>query len=200
MTFDPYVFAEDDWFSPNISVWQHVFADADRPSTALEIGAFEGRSTVWIGENLLASGGELVVVDHWNGGEEHESVDMTAVQARFEANITTLLDRHPEIEVRILREPSVRALARLLSEDRAGSFDFIYVDASHEAPDVLSDATLAYALLRVGGLLAFDDYAWREFEDANHNPKVAIDAFANVFWNRLTLVNIGYQAFFRKVA
>ena len=45
----------------------------------------------------------------------------------------------------------------LLAEGRQGSFDFIYVDASHRAPDVLLDAVLAFQLLRIGGLIIFDD-------------------------------------------
>jgi hypothetical protein len=125
---------------------------------------------------------------------------MAAVEARYGANIATLEERHPAIAVRTMREPSVIALSKLLAEGRAASFDFAYVDASHQAADVLTDAIFAHALVRDGGLLAFDDYAWHEFDDVNRNPKVAIDAFANVFWNRVALVNVGYQAFFRKVA
>ena len=38
------------------------------------------------------------------------------------------------------------------------NFDLIYIDASHYAPDVLSDAVLAFKLLKPGGILIFDDY------------------------------------------
>ena len=36
-------------------------------------------------------------------------------------------------------------------------YDIIYIDGSHEARDVLEDAVLAYRLLKIGGLLIFDD-------------------------------------------
>ncbi len=39
-------------------------------------------------------------------------------------------------------------------------FDVVYVDASHMAGDVLSDAVLAWKLLAPGGIMIFDDYAW----------------------------------------
>ena len=41
-----------------------------------------------------------------------------------------------------------------------GAIDFIYVDGSHQAHDVLCDAILSFKLLRVGGIVCFDDYLW----------------------------------------
>ncbi|MBX9679090.1 MAG: class I SAM-dependent methyltransferase [Gemmataceae bacterium] len=59
-------------------------------------------------------------------------------------------------------------------------FDFIHVDGSHAAPDVLSDAVLSWPLLKAGGLLAFDDYEWSMFADPRKCPKLAIDAFLTI--------------------
>ncbi|KAF2420707.1 hypothetical protein EJ08DRAFT_529646 [Tothia fuscella] len=36
-------------------------------------------------------------------------------------------------------------------------FDFIYIDGSHVALDVLSDAVPCWPMLDVGGMLAFDE-------------------------------------------
>jgi predicted O-methyltransferase YrrM len=197
---DAYNLPGEDWFSRNIPIWQAIFQSAGMPRAILEVGGYEGRSTVWMAENLLAAGGELVVVDHWRGGAEHGQVDMSEVEARFDANLEVLRKRAPAVRVAKVKAASADALARLLVDGRAGTFDFIYVDGSHAAPDVLTDAALAYPLLRVGGLIAFDDYGWRRFADVNENPKAAIDAFTNVFWKQLALVSGGYQAFFRKLA
>lgn len=69
---------------------------------------------------------------------------------------------------------------------RAGKknyFDFIYVDGSHRAPDVLCDAVLGFKLPKVGGFMAFDDYlqaerAWLPYgTDPLRCPKPAIDAY-----------------------
>ena len=197
---DAYSFPGPDWFSHNVASWREIFRGAEAPRAILEIGAYEGRSTVWMAENLLAPGGELVVVDHWRGSVTHDAAEMPHVEARFDANLERLRRRVPAARVTKVKAESTAALARLLAEGRAGSFDFVYVDGSHEAPDVLTDATLAYPLLRAGGLIAFDDYGWRRFADVNDNPKAAVDAFANVFWKKLALVSGGYQAFFRKLA
>jgi predicted O-methyltransferase YrrM len=196
---DGYNLPGPDWFSHNIASWQAIFREAGAPRSILEIGAYEGRSTVWMAEHLLAPGGEMVVVDHWQGSATHDPAEMPNVEARFDANLAEVRRRVPAARLAKVKAASVDALARLLVEGRAGSFDFVYVDGSHEAPDVLTDAALAYPLLRVGGLIAFDDYGWRRFADVNDNPKAAIDAFANLFWKRLGLVSSGYQAFFRKL-
>ena len=44
-------------------------------------------------------------------------------------------------------------------------FDLVYIDASHEAADVLADAVLAWPLLKPGGFLGFDDYTSRRFPE-----------------------------------
>ena len=87
---DGYSFPSPDWFSHNIATWQEVFREAGSPGSILEIGAYEGRSTVWMAENLLAPGGEIVVVDHWRGSATHDPAGMADVEARFDANMAVL--------------------------------------------------------------------------------------------------------------
>ena len=37
-------------------------------------------------------------------------------------------------------------------------FDFIYIDGSHNGEDILSDAIEAFKILKVNGLIFFDDF------------------------------------------
>jgi predicted O-methyltransferase YrrM len=53
----------------------------------------------------------------------------------------------------------VTALAEILSSNEP-PFDLIYVDGSHQASDVLTDSIITFQLLRVGGVMTFDDYVW----------------------------------------
>lgn len=84
------------------------------------------------------------------------------------------------------------ALLGLLPEHRS-TFDFIYVDGSHQAPDVLADALLSFWLLRVGGVMIFDDYLWSMEaygqQDPLNMPKPAINAFVNLFQRKLRVIN-----------
>jgi predicted O-methyltransferase YrrM len=85
--------------------------------------------------------------------------------------------------------------------ERVASYDFIYIDGSHKAADVLEDAVLSFRLLKVGGLLIFDDYAWNgggptEFD----NPRRGIDAFYHAYGNQLKQAHVSYQAIFERTA
>jgi energy-coupling factor transporter ATP-binding protein EcfA2 len=77
-------------------------------------------------------------------------------------------------------------------------YDFIYIDGSHVAKDVLTDACMAWPLLKQGGLLVFDDYLWGDSRDILHRPRLAVDFFANIFAEELDIVHIGHQFAVRK--
>lgn len=77
-------------------------------------------------------------------------------------------------------------------------FDFISIDGSHEAADVLSDAVLSWPLLKAGGLICFDDYEWWIDPAPERSPKLAIDSFLSVMRSQCEIVRKGYQVWVRK--
>lgn len=160
----------------------------------LEIGSFEGRGACWMIENILEPEGYMACLDTWQGGEEHGSIEMSEVLARFTHNFTLARQRHnPGMHYSIVKGESAVELRRLNK-----AFDLIYVDGSHQAPDVLTDAVLSWHLLSPGGIMIFDDYEWQGHELATHRPKMAINAFLSVFTERLTIVHQRYQIAIRK--
>jgi predicted O-methyltransferase YrrM len=62
-----------------------------------------------------------------------------------------------EKQVEIIKGDSFSALVKLNQEKKI-EFDFIYIDGSHAACDVMSDAVLAWKLLKENGIMIFDDY------------------------------------------
>jgi predicted O-methyltransferase YrrM len=77
------------------------------------------------------------------------------VSERLRANLAVVvIGRY----IALIRGLSADVLPELMVEGRR--FDFIYIDGSHVAPDVLLDAAMSFALLKPGGILAFDDYDW----------------------------------------
>ena len=177
-----------DWFSHFEPFWRFMIGDV-KPRRALEIGSFEGRSAVFLLEQCAAFGPlDLTCIDTWAGGAEHAGFDMAAVEARFDRNIAHATAAYGGA-VRKLKSASVQALARLVADGAGGQFDFIYIDGSHQAADVLADAVLAFALLRVGGVLAFDDYLWDGPGQARlQSPKFAIDAFVNTYLGKAKII------------
>jgi predicted O-methyltransferase YrrM len=182
-----YTFTKD-WFHWAPEVWEQLVPIMPERSSFLEIGSFEGRSAIWIAEHMAGYGAEIVCVDTWEGGEEHKASgeDMVSAETLFDTNI-----RHCDAAVTFtkIKSRSYEALASL-TEKR---FDFVYIDGSHVGKDVLTDACMAWPLLKAGGIMVFDDYLWGPPRDALHRPKLAIDAFINIFGEEIELRYSGYQ-------
>ncbi|MBW2723706.1 MAG: class I SAM-dependent methyltransferase, partial [Deltaproteobacteria bacterium] len=79
------------------------------------------------------------------------------------------------------------------------SFDLIYIDGSHAANDVLTDALLAWGLLKPGGLIVFDDYGpWNPEWPTRLRPAFSINSFVTAFEGEVEVVDRYYQLVVRK--
>lgn len=187
------VFTQD-WFSRNIPVWEVLLRqlhDTSKPFRVLEVGVFEGRSTCWLLENhCRKETDELTVIDTFQGGVENKGLDLSTLREIFEHNISC---SDSQCAVKIRQGLSIDELSGMIasSGDHQG-FDFIFVDGSHQAPDVLSDCVLCWHLLRRGGVMVCDDYLWSwepsGHEDPINSPKMAIDAFTNIFRRKMRVI------------
>lgn len=179
-----------DWFVPHVNSWRALIPQYC-PRKILEIGSFEGRSTCFLIDELASPEAPLEIhcVDTWGGGREHAEINMTAVESRFDSNIALTIQAHPGASIRLRKRKglSIEKLSEVIAEGHVGSFDMVYVDGSHESPDVLGDAVLGFHLLKVGGLMVFDDYVWGLGLGADPvmSPKFAIDSFSNIFGKKI---------------
>ncbi len=186
----PYRFTTT-WFAKAAAYWPRLFKtiawNAAHPSVIVEIGSFEGASACWILDNLMQHpDARLYCLDTFEGGIEHTAEQRQSIEQRFRHNIA-LTGKAQQVETLVGR--SDNGLVQLLS--RGVQADFIYVDGSHQAADVLTDAVLAWKLLKPGGLLVFDDYLWPMYQNRPLlNPKIAIDAFVNCHMNQVRYIAV----------
>jgi len=182
------------WFAHGArAIWEQMIPLID-PTRVLEVGSFEGASACFLIDTLARRHRlELHCVDHWQGGVEHADSDMAAVEARFHRNTALAITEaaHP-VDLVVHKGRSDTGLIGLLAAGNGDKFDFVYIDGSHQAPDVLADAVLGFRLLRPGGVMGFDDYIWAEDlpggRDPLRCPKPAIDAFVNIHIRQLDIV------------
>ena len=94
-----------------------------------------------------------------------------------------------------------------------GTYDVIYIDGSHTAPNVLADSVLAWPLLKVGGILIWDDYLWelplevyptpltdqQKEKAALLRPKMAIDAFLACYEGQYEMIAQEWQVCIKRV-
>lgn len=167
-----------DWFDGNIPKWTQLFKDfGDKQSLkCLEIGSLEGRSALWMLNNVknLES---ITCVDTFEGSIEHDDNLKNGLYDRFMENIKPYGDK-----VIVKRGLSKDVLKTLNTNE----YDFIYVDGSHEAHDVLFDAVLAFDILKIGGIMIFDDYRW---EGVNHS----VNAFVIAYQKFIKVIHIDHQ-------
>ena len=187
------------WFLDTAkNAWDHLIPQIN-PTKILEIGSYEGASTCYLIDSLANQKRiEIHCVDSWEGGIENKAggfaeSDMSAVEKRFIHNTGLSKSRAANrVDLICHKGYSDKELANLLAEGKQGYFDFIYIDGSHQAPDVLCDAVLSFRLLKTNGVIAFDDYLWAEAlpygVDPIRCPKPAIDAFTNIYCRKIRIL------------
>lgn len=173
-----------DWFSDNIPIWEkHLAVLRVQPHVKfLEVGSFEGRSACWLLETILTDkASRLDCIDRFRV-DYTPTFDYNVNVARAASKVTKLQGNSQEI---------LRGLVLY-------SYDGAYIDGSHEAADVLEDMVLVFRLLKEGGILILDDYEWYEHQDPLQEPRLAIDAFLQVFAGRYELLHKAYQVILKK--
>lgn len=89
----------------------------------------------------------------WYGGAKaRDQKDMDAIYS----SVVTKFAKKPEVRIHRMRSSH----AAPLFPD--GHFDWIYIDGDHSYETVLQDLTLWGPKVRRGGILAGDDYQWRD--------------------------------------
>lgn len=157
----------------------------------LQIGAYTGDASVWLCENILTDRTSILIdVDTWAGSDEseHSRIDFEQVLAYYEERIAKY---KKVIRLKMTSD-------QYFTGEIAAKFDFIYIDGDHTAAQVERDAYSAWALLKPGGILAFDDYQWGRDLPPDTTPKPAIDRFLETHKDEYVQIVDSYQVWLRK--
>lgn len=182
-----YTFTSD-WFTHNIPTWNRVLHDMKgKPNlTYLEIGPYEGRSFLWVMDNVLT----------------HPSSKAIAIDT-----FDKIFDSDPEKTFlenvrRSGHSPKIKTIKGFsqekLREIKLNSIDLIYIDGDHKSKGVLMDAILSWDLLKEGGILIFDDYKLSYDLPMEMRPEFAIDVFQTLFRDEFQILISDYQFVVRK--
>ena len=82
-----YQFNYDDWFSKNMNIWKNYLATL-KEIKYFEIGSFEGRSAVFVGE--LNNVKEITCVDTFERSDEHDNINFDIVYKNCSENLNRL--------------------------------------------------------------------------------------------------------------
>lgn len=140
----------------------------------IEIGTFNGNTTLNIATNLPADG-EVVTIDLPVEGDTSYALDIDGADKR---NVT---DRN-RVGIQFQEHTSkdkIRQVfgdsARLDFESLGGPFDFAFIDGCHDYNYVKSDTDNILKVMRKGGLVMWHDYAEME------SVSLAVDEYKHRF-------------------
>ena len=184
----------NNWFNRNIDISMKLLKAIfnNKKVNILEIGSHEGRSTVWMLENLCdKEGSTFTSIDPYLTGDETSPVTSQTYQ-NFRHN-TSICKNREKLNQYVSLSQDI--LPKLIKEEKL--YDIIYVDGSHKQEDVLFDLNHSDQLLRKGGVILMDDVGF----DWNKSDGV-IGALKTFMWNstgRYQLILKEYQCALQKV-
>jgi predicted O-methyltransferase YrrM len=162
--------------------------------TCLQLGAFTGDASVWLCENILTGAkAYLSDVDTWEGSDEeaHKAMD-------FKDVYNTYLNKIADYKNKVIIRRTITRSYLLRESNTSEIFDFIYIDADHTTVGVLLDAELSWPLLKVGGIMAFDDYTWGAEMPVELSPTLGIDLFLARHAGKYETLAVNEQVWIRK--
>lgn len=144
-----------DWFHGGImhDTNSIIQLKKDDSLNLLEIGAFEGKSTVWFNDTYLS----------------HDESTMTVIDPFLTTDTTTPLDnktfeyfcqnmklcKYPN-KVKLIKDLSENVLPALVLKNV--EYDLIFIDGSHLRRDIILDIVLSWKMLKKNGYMILDDY------------------------------------------
>ena len=160
------------------------------PIKVLQIGAYTGDATDWLINNRTVV--HLDDVDTWEGSDEnaHHTIDFSSVEHVWNSRFSHInyINKHKMTSDQFFANTEIGSI----------EYDFIYIDGDHTALQTALDGLNAFRLLKSGGIIAFDDYLWVDNPSHFLRPKRAIDSFMDICHGEIEIVEIGYQAWFKK--
>ena len=159
----------------------------------LEIGCYEGLSSVFFADNLLNhSDSTLTCVDpflHIDNNDHNQLLNN--VENNFDNNI------------RICNNSNKITVHKITSDEffknnnnkKNQRFHFIYIDGCHEPDFIMRDMENSFACLENNGIMWMDDYGGGD----GIKIKNTMDDFLKKYNNQYEIIHKGYQLAIRKI-
>jgi predicted O-methyltransferase YrrM len=163
--------------------------DKSKHNKVLEIGCFEGLSSVFFADNLLGDpNSRLTCVDPFStiDNNDHKKFLQNEEESRFDYNIS-VCNNADKIKVHKITSDQ-------FFQDNIDTYTFIYIDGCHECDYIRRDMENAWKVLEVHGIMWMDDYAGGG-SDAIKNT---MNEFLIRHMGEYCIIHIGYQLAIRK--
>lgn len=164
------------------------FVDPHAKNVILEIGCYEGLSSVFFADNVLDNpDSTLTCVDPFlNTENDHKQYLSNNEEHNFDYNIANCKNSN-KIAVHKITSDA-------FFETNHQTFTFIYIDGCHECDFIKRDMENSFKHLEKNGIMWMDDYGG----GVGGQIKKTMDAFLQKYEGEYELLHSGYQLAIRK--
>ncbi len=154
----------------------------------LEIGSFEGNSSMFVAKNFPDS--KIYCVDNWVGTEEYENLEFSNIEKNFDQNMSEFNNFF-----------KYKKTSDDFFKTNNKKFDVIYIDGYHKGSQVYKDFKNSWKVLNENGVIIFDDYIWNFFKDIKDNPCYMINLHLQEIKNKVKILKVSNsQLFIQKIS
>jgi predicted O-methyltransferase YrrM len=165
------------------------FLDKSKQNKILEIGCFEGLSSVFFADNFLDnSNSTLTCVDPFLNidNNDHKQFLQNNEEMNFDYNISNCKNLDKLTIHKITSD--------IFFENNSQTYNFIYIDGCHEPDFIKRDMENSFNILEKNGIMWMDDYGGGD----GIQIKNAMDTFLQKYNGQYELIHKGYQLAIKK--
>ena len=194
MTNEIYIYTNNWFHTSELKRNVHKYLNKQEVNNILEIGCYEGQGSLYFSDEFLScNGSSLDCVDPFL----NEDADFVNDHAELLTNHN--VEEHFDHNIQLSKHYDKVHIHKILSNhfftNNTKTYNFIYIDGSHEIEDIKSDMENAFKILRNNGIMYMDDYL-----GGNGNEiKGAMDAFIDKYKDEIIVIYKGYQLGLQKI-
>jgi predicted O-methyltransferase YrrM len=165
------------------------FIDKSTKNTVLEIGCFEGLSSVFFADNLLDNqNSTLTCVDPFLSinNNDHKDLLLNNEELNFDYNISVCKNSEKILVKKITSD------IFFLNNDK--KYNFIYIDGCHESDFIMRDMENSFNVLENNGIMWMDDYSGGD----GIRIKNTMNNFLEKYKGQYYIIHKGYQLAIKK--
>lgn len=156
------------WCSNEKATYLMDFVLQNKPTTAVEIGVYGGKSLAPVAFAMKYNGfGKIYGIDPWLVEESCKGMEGLDLDYWSRVNHNGIL-HHLQINLRQFELSEYARLIRVTSQDcpPIHDIDIIHIDGNHSEDSSYHDVRKWAPLVKPGGLIIFDDIDWKTTEKA----------------------------------
>lgn len=163
----------------------HKFINKNSTNNILEIGTYEGLASIWFAKKYLKNpGSTLTIVDPFFPDDKTTNM-LQDTETNFQKNFA---------KIKSSKISFYKSTSDEFFKNTKKSFNFVYIDGSHELEDIKKDLFNSDKCLEKNGIIWCDDYGKKSM-----NCFIPIDEFFEENKDRYKILFKGYQIAYKKI-